>query len=281
MRVLGRTNAYFPNVWLRLMPNDPPCAKELAAAAADAKTPLDVSGQPGLWGGVLRGQAAVPILVRSSVDFERATEESHAIDLVQAHLIESLSAFGRERIDFYFVRVRRALQEYQISGVLQALEMARQDEHIGSIGLIAEGSDFAVRSVWQFHDAFDLILLPRTHRDRSLYDALAPMAQSRRVGIVTSDPLDWGGGLPFPMLRPGTDPTAAVIHELSRDHPVLVNVRTPDEVTRAVNAGGEVPDLTPYFEAYEDSTAWEALRSDPRNWVREAVDRRWNGRRIA
>ena len=83
------------------------------------------------------------------------------------------------------------------------------------------------------------------------------------------------------MLRPGTDPTAAVIHELSRDHPVLVNVRTPDEVTRAVNAGGEVPDLTPYFEAYEDSTAWEALRSDPRNWVREAVDRRWNGRRIA
>ena len=117
---------------------------------------------------------------RSRTDYILATDHDHAITLVQAHLIETLSAIGREKIDFYFLRVQRAAEEYQVSGVLEALEMARQEGHIGFVGLACDGPSLATLNLWQFHDAFDVVLIP----DAVSFETLAPLAAERRVGVV-------------------------------------------------------------------------------------------------
>lgn len=158
----------------------------------------------------MRGADAC-LMALGGVDIERATDHNHASDLVQAHLIETLSAVGREYLDFYFLRVRRGLEEFQINGALEALEMAKQEGHVRYLGLCCDGPSLAVLGVWQFHDAFEVILIPRSQDDSEAYDTLAPVARERRVGIVTSQPLS----------------------ERSSEHPVLVKVRTPEEVRLA------------------------------------------------
>ncbi|MES1227687.1 MAG: hypothetical protein ABUL72_03395, partial [Armatimonadota bacterium] len=143
------------------------------------------------------------------LDIERATEQSHATDLVQAHLIETLSAIGREYLDFYFLRIRRGLEEFQINGALEAIEMAKQEGHIRFIGLACDGPPLAALGVWQFHDAFEVVLT----RDKDAYDTLAPLARERRVGIVTCE-------------------------KLGPEHPLLRKVASPKEVQLAMGAIG-------------------------------------------
>lgn len=184
--VFGRTNISVPDVWLRLVVGDDPAA--LASAALATGLPLDLSTQPALWGGFLRHHAAFQntlLMARSSTDFERATDEEHAVHLVHAHLIEVLSALGRPCTDFYFVRVRGGLKELQINGVLQALELARDDGLIRFSGLAAEGPALAVRGVWQAHDGFEALLVGPEGA------SLLPVAAERRVGVLHE-----GEGLP-------------------------------------------------------------------------------------
>ncbi|MCC7434428.1 MAG: hypothetical protein IT363_07065 [Methanoregulaceae archaeon] len=179
-QVFGRTNIEVPERWLRLIAGAD--TSGLAAAALATGLPLDVSSQPALWGGHLRREPAFEstlVMARSSTDFERASDESNVVHLVHAHLIEVLSSLGRQQLDFYFVRVRQRLQEYQINGVLQALEMAREDGLVRFQGLAAEASALVVRSVWQGHDGFEAILVG----DESAPE-LQPIANERRVGVL-------------------------------------------------------------------------------------------------
>lgn len=152
-------------------------ADQVASAMAE-KTVIDISANPALWGGQMRGTDAL-LMTRGGMEIERAPDEKAACDLIQAHLIETLSAIGREHIDFYFLQVRRALEEFQINGALQALENAKQEGHIRFLGLAAEGPGLAVQSVWQFRDAFEVLLL------KSPDSGLEGLAIERRVGIVT------------------------------------------------------------------------------------------------
>ncbi|RYG28682.1 hypothetical protein EON81_28085, partial [bacterium] len=126
-------------MWLALgVPSAPEETDPMLALAREEGVPLDITAQPGLWGGRMRGGEDFLTVVGPS-HHERATEHAHAIDLTQAHLIETLSAIGREWIDIYWLRVRRPLEEFQIDGALEALESARQDGHVRYLGLACDG----------------------------------------------------------------------------------------------------------------------------------------------
>ena len=273
--LLGRTNRAFPPVWLSLsLPHErgEGAIDALVGAARGAGVPLDVSGNPALWGGRMRGDDSLFLTQMSTSGYERANDDRHAGDLIQAHLIETLSSIGREWIDVYFLRIRRAVDEAQLSGALEAMELARQEGHVRYLGIVCDGSSLATLGMWQFHDAFDLLLVPRNHYDDEAYRTLAPLARERRVGLVTSRPLNWGWGLPFPELVGRSDANhdpsrlaQAAIGALAREHPVLVGVRTPDEVEAALAApSATMPDLlerlAPLKERFDAEATWSGLR---------------------
>ncbi|MCG9896148.1 MAG: hypothetical protein MH204_11800 [Fimbriimonadaceae bacterium] len=178
--VLGRTNREFSSSWWRLGLGDDPEA--LASAAAATRAPLDISSSPGLWGGLLRGTQS-PVIWRFGRTLPQAQDSDHAGNLTQAELIAFLSAVGVERLTFAFLQLPRALEEHQVAGALEALELARQDGLIEHFGLEASGSSLTALSLWQFHDAFEAILAPA-----ETLTSLADLARERRVGLVQSGP---------------------------------------------------------------------------------------------
>ena len=183
--LLGRTNQEFPSRWLALSVPDGGFSEEspadLVATARASGLPIDFSSQPALWGGAMRGADEVVLIQQGTYQIERATSEDHATDLTQAHLIETLSAVGRDCLDFYFLRIRRAIEEYQINGALAALEAARNEGHLRFLGLHATGNAMAALGLWQFHDAFEVVLIPD---DEAARTTLEPLARKRRAGIV-------------------------------------------------------------------------------------------------
>lgn len=185
---LGRTNRTFPPVWISLGlprgPSEADWAPALVKEALTANTVLDISINPGLWGGQMRGTDAL-LMARGNADIENATSSRHAFDLVQAHLLQTLSAIGREQIDFYFLKIRRVLEEFQIEGALEALASAREEGHIAHLGIDADGPGLAILGVWQFHDAFEVALLPNPKERSEDFSMLASLATERRVGIVS------------------------------------------------------------------------------------------------
>lgn len=204
--LLGRTNQSFPPVWLSLTaPTAVPGSSEaLVEAALAARTVIDISSSPALWGGQMRGTDAT-IMGIGKVDLSAAMGEPHAHDLVQAHLIETLCGIGRDYLDFYFLSVGSPLKESQISGALIALEAARQEGHVRFVGIAATDAS-ASMGVWQLHDAFEALLIPGGVSS----GPLRLMAKSRRVAIVT---------------RNG---------EPRLGEAALVSVATPEEVERAM-----------------------------------------------
>lgn len=274
--VLGRTNHRFPRVWLRLLtPEAPDAAGALVHAAIQTGAPIDVSSQPALWGPGLREHPG-PLMAVIGQELEDAPSEAHGADLTRARLIQLLSALGRERIDLLFLRVRRALDPAPLAGALEAIETARQDGHIRWTGISCEGPALATLGLWQFHDAFDVLLAPDNPLETDAMETLGPLARDRRVGVVGSRPLDWGLGAPFSVL--GYDALVPdAIAWATRDHPAVVDVRTPEEAALATSGGGDAARfeavLPEVVRAYRDPARWAALREDPRAWVRMAARR--------
>jgi hypothetical protein len=147
-------------------------------AAKGTGVPLDISASPGLFGGLLRGSAQPELLQVSSTDYENAYSAAHAGDLIQAHLLETLSAIGRDHIDFYLLRSRRKLEDKVLNGALESLELARQEGHIRFLGLYVEGQEADSLANWQAHDAFEVICLEGDATE------LRSLATSRRVGVL-------------------------------------------------------------------------------------------------
>lgn len=175
--VFGRTNRAFPRRWHALaIPGSESEAELMAEAAGSA--PVDISASPAYWGRWLR-ERECPLIVRGRTDFEQARDEGQAFDLVQAHLVTVLSCAGRSCIDFFALPIRRAVEEHQVEGALRAMEEARNDGLIRHPALLADGPALAVRSVWQFHDAFEALFCPAGPE----LEQLAPLAASRRVGV--------------------------------------------------------------------------------------------------
>jgi len=290
---LGRTNRSFPSIWLSLsQPNSAEDLQTLAHKALDSGLPIDISSGPAIWGGQMRGTDA-PLMVASNSDYERANNESHACDLVQAHLIEVLSSLGRDSIDFYFVRVRRMVEEFQISGVLQALEIAKNEGHVGYIGLMCDGPSLATLGFWQFHDAFEVLSMPRNHYSDEAYRTLSPLAKERRVGVITTKPLNWGYGLPFIAIPDlwrlrnltqsfyGMSLAQAALADLSQDHPVVVSVNSSKQIDQAIQAQSvTLPDgldamLEPFRSAFDDEELWKSWLTSDDVLLRNAAQRRF------
>ena len=263
----------------------------MVSVALEAKVPIDITSCPGLWGGRMRGTDAFLTCI-SSADYANAQDEAHANDLIQAHLLESLSAVGRDSFDIYYLRVRRAVEEYQISGALAALELARQEGHIRYIGLCSDGPSLATLGMWQFHDAFDTILIPRNHYDSEAYDTLAPMARERRVGVVTSRPLNWGYGLPFTAMPSqwrlrnltkgfyGLSLAQAAIADLAQDHPVLVGVQSVEQIWEAIEAPTKLRPtglrefLEPFVASWDSEEEWATAKTSDNPVLVAAAARR-------
>lgn len=190
--VFGRTNLELPAAWLAPMaPSRPQELPALAEALAASSRPLDLASNVGLWGGHLRGTHHF-LTVVGARDVARATDEKHASDLVQAHLIETLCALGREWIDVYCLNVSEAWEEYQIHGALLALESARAEGHVRFFGLDASGDPFGALGFWQFHDAFEVLRVPRVPGEDEPWAVLSPLARERRVGTLAVRPFGTG-----------------------------------------------------------------------------------------
>jgi hypothetical protein len=232
----------------------------LLEAASEANVPIDITSQPSLWGARIRPDNRFLTYVSSS-HFENSVDEAHAANLVQADLIQTLSAIGHETIDIYFLRIRRAIEEFQINGILEALESARQEGHIRFIGLCCDGGPFAALSLWQFHDAFDVLQVPQNPFDHDAYDQLTPLARERRVGVVSSKTLDWLGDRPFETPTRAEERTTAISYltRLSSHHPILATVRSADEILAALSVDPSCP-LSP-FESAELDAAVESART--------------------
>ncbi|HRJ26485.1 MAG TPA: hypothetical protein PLO61_03110 [Fimbriimonadaceae bacterium] len=281
--VLGRTNQAFPRLWWALrVPHVPQegWRDQLVGAALETGAPIDISTSPGLWGGALRGREA-SILARIGSTLDSAQDSDHAANLIQAEILQTLCAVGREQIDFLVLRVKRRREEFQIEGALQALEMAKQDGHARFLGLSAEGSGLGVLSTWQFHDAFEILMVPRNPIHSEPYQTLQPVARERRVGVVTTQPFHWGGDVPIPEFLPaGSDVPGAWLAHLAQDHPVLLGVRTPNEIAAAKEALKAPPpvlsetDIEQLVADIRSGSTWARLASDPRPWVQLAAQRR-------
>lgn len=123
-----------------------------------------------------------PLLQIGGMDVESAADERSAGNRIHAHLIETLSSVGREYLDFYFLTIRQAWEEFQIQGALQAIEMAREEGLIRFVGLRAMGSPLSALGLWQFNDAFEALMVPSDPPE--FFDSLSPLALQRRVGVV-------------------------------------------------------------------------------------------------
>lgn len=177
---LGRTRFHSPPVWYRLVSRGPDELEQVARRAAETRAVLDVSATPGLWGSFLRGFSN-PLSLEMGEGLRHATDTAHAADLVQAELVQHLSALGRMTIDFVFWRYSRALEEFAIEGALQTFEMAIQEGNIRFLGLSCPGNELAALGMWQFHDAFSVLGVPM---DSGAYQTLVPLAKERNVGVV-------------------------------------------------------------------------------------------------
>jgi aryl-alcohol dehydrogenase-like predicted oxidoreductase len=198
--LLGRTNRYVFPVWARGHLTGDGSAEARAERLMDAllASPietLDISPAPALWGRFLRERAnRLQIAVATPTNLLlHAPDARIAANLLQSHIIETLCAVGRTHIDYYFLSLHEIPNETQLSGALEALELARQEGQIGAIGLAAYGKPLAILALWRTHDAFEVALLPD---EAERLQTLLTEAHARRAGIVvlteTARPPDKG-----------------------------------------------------------------------------------------
>ncbi len=216
-RLLGRTNRRVFPLWVRgiLHPEEPTSAQvasffeRLLSLGVEV---FDITPSHGVWGRHLREHqpplqvalAAPPHLLLYAPDSTRAV---HA---VQAHLIEVLCAIGRERCDYYFLNLVHLPSEAQLSGALEALELARQDGQIGTIGLAGYGDPLRTLAIWRTHDAFEVALLPN---QPDTLQMLLPEARARRVGVVLDLTEGPPHGLGISPIEPDTEGISALLSD--------------------------------------------------------------------
>lgn len=241
-RLLGRTNLEFPRLWLSLMPPhqiSEGWLPQFVQHAVAQKTVLDISSRPGLWGGAMRGTDAL-LMARGGLSLENATDSDHASDLLQAELLQILCSVGREHLDFFFLDYRKAWEEHQIVGALQTLEFAKQHGTIRHIGLYFGGSFLAAMAMWQFNDAFEVVLSPSNPICQQDFQAVTRLAHDRRVGVVQTHLLNWRAGKPFFDGDDDPDGFARGTVNAAFEHgTALVGVRSIHEINNLAHPGGQ------------------------------------------
>lgn len=197
-------------------------------AAGAAKVPLDITAQPGLWGGRLRAGDAFFTYVGNG-DFATAPTRTEAANCLQADVIQVLSAIGREMLDVYFLRARGPVQEQRLDGALEALESARQQGHVRFVGLCCDCDPSAAPKLWEFHDAFELLLAPCSLTDHRAFDTLAAHARRQRAGMITARNLQGLGDGPL------RESALHPLRKVDAEHPALIPVRSARDIEIALS----------------------------------------------
>lgn len=129
----------------------------MVAEVLKTNTVLDISVQPGLWGGLMRGTEA-KLMASSDPHLDRASSVSHAGMFVEGEVIQFLSAIGREHLDYYAVCPSSLLSESQIEGMNLSVADLRENGHIRKFGLDARRLTQEKRVAWVQAGRFDFIL---------------------------------------------------------------------------------------------------------------------------
>ena len=143
-------------------------------------------------------------------------------------MIQVLSSIGREVLDVYFLRIRGPVQEFRVDGALEALEAARQEGHIRFVGLCCDGAPTAALTLWQAHDAFDLVMAPSTLTDHRAFDTVAAHARRQRAGIVAARSMDGLGDGPL------QESALNGLRKADAEHPALISVRSARDIELAL-----------------------------------------------
>lgn len=176
----GRTNIEVSHRWVGL-------GSLIRADWLDAlppQTPVCVRGHEPLVGHVLKPRRDLVVATFSGFELERANDESHAHALTSALLVQHLSAMGRGRLDFFFLQLRRALEESVWSGFFGAVEDAREQGLVRFLGLEICGPVLGGLAQWRFHDAFEVVVTRGTPPED--WESVRQVAEERRVGIVAT-----------------------------------------------------------------------------------------------
>ncbi len=283
-RLLGRTNASVPPVWLSLRAERADSLEAIISVAEESQTPIDVTTLPALCGRYLR-EARVLVAAELPADYASATGGIQAADLMSAGILQTLCSLGRPALDIAFLRI--SAEDERLDGAMEALESARAEGHIRWLGLRCDSR--VALSSWHSHDAFEVVDVPRNHWADGLYREVLPLAKDRRVGVITSRPLAWRYGLPFMRLASADPETSSrlatlAIRDLCENHPVVVGVRSEQEAHNAIAARDEPlsPDLSeqlrPYLEAASEPAGWEAFADEGDSVARRAY-RAWKADR--
>jgi hypothetical protein len=186
--LFGRTNCYVYPIWARGDLRGAESAEERAERLFQKLLPspietLDISPAPAIWGRFLREtKNTLQVAVASPRNWLVHVPDARiAANLVQSHIVEVLCAIGRPQIEYYFLSIGEPLSEAQLSGALEALEIARQEGQVGRIGLAVAGNPLPVLALWRTHDAFEVVLLPDV---AEAIATLLPEACARRAGVI-------------------------------------------------------------------------------------------------
>lgn len=286
--MLGRTNREYPSIWLRPHLGDSEDLAPMLDALTEVDTVIDVTLMPG----VLSRLKGKKLLYRGGMAVAGARTNNNAGDLMGAEIIEIVSSLAGQPLEFFVLRVREPLEDHQIEGALGALTSALEEGLVRHVALGFEGP--AAMPLWQLNDAFDAVLVTRNHREEADYLAASAQARSRRVGVVADRVIEWDFGVPFtrlpslwrlPNLSKGFYETSieqAVAARFAADSPVVVGVRTKDDVARyraLLEGNVEIPEgidafVEPFLKAWVDPSEWEELEKSAHAWIREAAARR-------
>ncbi|GMV88799.1 MAG: hypothetical protein AMXMBFR81_17300 [Chthonomonas sp.] len=172
-------------LWLRLVPPANPDEGWLGALVGEALAsghPLDVSSQPALWGGAMRGCDAV-LIAGGGVEVLGATSRDHAADLLHAHLIQVLSSVGREHLDVLCLPISRPLPEQAVLGALAGARAAQAEGLVGSLALTGPNPDQAATLLSNHSDLEFALVRPE---DVSHFEST-----ERLVVMDGADPGSW------------------------------------------------------------------------------------------
>lgn len=188
--VFGRTNEPSPRIWLKPTAAPGSAFRDLAGSVSQFSTVVDISSNPALFGPLIPDELPLSVVLPDRPT--RAIDEPQAYDFIQSEIIQALVSAQRQRIDFVFLTVRSAWEEFQAAGALGAMNEAKQDGLIRFVGLRAVGNPLAVLGFWQFHDAFEVVSFPWYEGQDEFAKVLVPMADDRRVGVIATDPFGLG-----------------------------------------------------------------------------------------
>lgn len=214
-----------------------------------------------LWAAELR-DAKCDWVVCGGSKVGNSPSQEHAMNEMTGEIISAVAGSPDGFVSIYFLSVARAWEEHQINGALAALESAKEEGLVGSIGLHVAGSALGVASLWRFHDGFDVALVPHNPRTEKDYQSVVSTALDRRVGVVQESIFDWGGGVPFfAMPGIGWNIGAALLADRLRQNSVLLGITSVTEMTLANDASADSNklgiDLDELWNRYRDPASWQ------------------------